>query len=545
MMKESYIGLVNDSLRSNWNLKAFSDYEGNGYTYAEVASHIHYLHQFYRDCGIKVGDKIALYGRNSSNWAIAYLSVITYEAVVVPILPNFTPNEVHHIMNHSESCILYASDSLWEPLEASKMSTLQISISLEDFSCLYAAQDNFSTNIQKFNQLKSNVLDKTCINWQTPSNEKLLAIIYTSGTTGFSKGVMLTHNSITANIVFSRNHMDLKPGDRILSLLPLAHAYGCSIEFLYPFTTGCHITFLGKTPSPQILMQAFASVRPRLILSVPLILEKIYKTQVKAVLSTPRMKLFLSIPFVENIIYKKVLQKLMEFFGNNFIELIIGGAALNEEVQIFLRKIKFPFTVGYGTTECGPLITYAPWYENRLNSCGKCVDTLELKIDSPNPQQEVGEILVKGENVMVGYYKNQEATQEAFTEDGWLRTGDLGILDSDGFLYIKGRLKNLIVGPSGQNIYPEEIESIINNWPYVSESLVVERKNKLVALIYPNMEEADKDKISEIHLPEIFNKFKDEMNKKLPAYMNVNRIEIYPHEFEKTPKNSIKRFLYT
>ena len=545
MMKESYVGLVNESLETNWDLKAFSDYEGGTYSFAEVASHIHYLHQLYQKCGIKAGDKIAIYGRNSSNWAIAYLSVITYEAIVVPILPNFGPNEVHHLMNHSESCFVFASQSLWEALDASKMLTIMMSISLDDFSCLYATQDTFLDNVEEFNRIKSNLQDKTCINWQVPSNDKLLAIIYTSGTTGFSKGVMLTHNSITANIVFSRNHMLLKPGDRILSLLPLAHAYGCSIEFLYPFTLGCHITFLGKTPSPQVLVRAFSEVKPRLILSVPLILEKIYKTQVKATLSTPRMKIFLGIPFIENIVYKKVLQKLLDFFGDNFIELIIGGAALNEEVQIFLRKIRFPFTVGYGTTECGPLITYAPWYENRLNSCGRCVDTLEMKIDSADPQKEVGEILVKGENVMVGYYKNPEATRETFTNDGWLRTGDLGIMDSDGFLYIKGRIKSLIVGPSGQNIYPEEIESIINNWPYVTESLVVERKNQLVALIYPNMEEADKDKIGENQLSESYNKLREEMNKKIPAYMNVSRIEIYPHEFEKTPKNSIKRFLYS
>ena len=338
--------------------------------------------------------------------------------------------------------------------------------------------------------------------------------------------------------------MPLKAGDKILSFLPLAHAYGCAIEFLYPFTLGCHITFLGKAPSPQILIKAFGEISPRLILSVPLILEKIYKTRLKPVLQERKIRLMMSVPVLEKIVQKKLREKLMDVFGGNFIELVIGGAALNEEVQVFLRKIKFPFTVGYGMTECGPLISYAPWYENRLNSAGRCVDTLEMKIDSERPETEAGEILVRGENVMIGYYKNEEATRNAIDEEGWLHTGDLATMDSDGFIYIKGRSKSMILGPSGQNIYPEELESLINNWPYVLESLVVERKNQLVALICPDLEAMDKDKIKESELPAIFNKFREEMNQRIPNYMNVARIEIYQGEFEKTPKRSIKRFLY-
>lgn len=544
MMQESYVQMVKDSLGGNPDRTAFANYEGGSYTFAEVATHIYHLHRFYENCGIQKGDKIALYGRNSSNWAISYLSVITYGAVVVPILPNFMPNEVHHLMNHSESVIMFASQNIWEPLEASKMYNLKTAISLEDFSALYTAGETEARAIRHFNETRQTP-PATAVDFDTPPNDTLFAIIYTSGTTGFSKGVMLTHNNITANIVYARTHMPLVPGDRILSFLPLAHAYGCAIEFLYPFTLGCHITFLGKTPTPQLLIKAFGEIRPRLILSVPLIIEKIYRKQVKPIISQPKMKLILGVPIVDKLILKKINQKLMNVFGGNFHELVIGGAALNEEVQLFLRKIKFPFTIGYGMTECGPLISYAPWNQARLNSAGRVVDTLEMKTDSQNPATEVGEILVRGENVMTGYYKNEEATREAIDDDGWLHTGDLGTIDADGFLYIKGRSKSMILGASGQNIYPEEIESLINNWPYVNESLVVERKNALVALIYPDFEAADKDKISEHEVPQLFDTYRQEMNKGLASYMGISRIEIFPHEFEKTPKRSIKRFLYS
>lgn len=544
MMKESYVAMAKESMLANWDHTAFTDYGGISYSFAEVANHIYYLHHLYKKLGIKEGDKIAIYGKNSSHWAISYLSIITYRAVVVPILPNFTANELHHLVNHSESLLIFVSDSLWESLDPTAMAGLRAAISLEDFTARFTRHNADADHIVRFNALRSNLPDKSKITCTPPPNDTLFAIIYTSGTTGFSKGVMLTHNNITANIVYARTHMPLKPGDKILSFLPLAHAYGCAIEFLYPFTLGCHITFLGKTPSPQILIKAFGEIRPRLILSVPLILEKIYKTRVKPVLQERKIKLMLSIPVMEKVVQKKLREKLMAVFGGNFLELVIGGAALNEEVQMFLRKIKFPFTVGYGMTECGPLISYAPWYENRLNSAGRCVDTLEMKIDSPQPEKEAGEIMVRGENVMMGYYKNEEATRNTIDEEGWLHTGDLATMDSDGFIYIKGRSKSMILGPSGQNIYPEEIESMINNWPYVMESLVVERKNQLVALICPDLEAMDKDHIKEAELLGIFNKYREEMNQRIPGYMNVARIEIFPGEFEKTPKRSIKRFLY-
>lgn len=544
MMKESYVAMAKESMMANWDHIAFTDYGGNSYTYADVANHIYYLHNLYKRLGIKAGDKIAIYGKNSSNWAISYLSIITYRAVVVPILPNFTANELHHLVNHSESIVLFVSESLWEEVDPSVMHKLRVAISLEDFSPKFTRSNADADLIVKYGTLTKNQPNKSKITCTPPPNNTLFAIIYTSGTTGFSKGVMLTHNNITANIVYARTNMPLKPGDKILSFLPLAHAYGCAIEFLYPFTLGCHITFLGRAPSPQILIKAFGEIKPRLILSVPLILEKIYKTKLKPVLQERKIKLMMSIPVLEKVVQKKLREKLMNVFGGNFIELVIGGAALNEEVQIFLRKIKFPFTVGYGMTECGPLISYAPWYENRLNSAGRCVDTLEMKIDSDRPETEAGEIMVKGENVMIGYYKNEEATRSAIDDEGWLHTGDLATMDSDGFIYIKGRSKSMILGPSGQNIYPEEIESMINNWPYVLESLVVERKNQLVALICPDLEVMDKDKIQESGLAAIFNRYREEMNKRIPNYMNVARIEIYQGEFEKTPKRSIKRFLY-
>lgn len=545
MLQDNFTKFVKDSLISNWDRTAFTNYESNSLTYGEVALYIKQFHALYEKCGIKKGDKIALIGRNSANWAIAYMTIVTYGAVVVPILPNFLANDVHHIVNHSDSIALFANNNHWEQLEENQMFNLTIAISLDDFKPLFTKK---GSNYQHFEHMwdkGSNSDDQKSIDFKIVPNSELFAIIYTSGTTGFSKGVMLTHNNITANMVYSRTNMPLVPGDKILSFLPLAHAYGCAIEFLYPFTLGCHITFLGKLPTPQILIKAFKEIRPRLILSVPLIIEKIYKKQIKPIISQPKVKLLMSIPFLESRILKKINKRLCESFGDNFHEIVIGGAALNEEVQVFLKRAKFPFTIGYGMTECAPLISYANWRINKINSCGRCVDTLTMKIDSPDPENIVGEILVKGENVMSGYYKSKTITSETIDSEGWLHTGDLGTMDSEGFLFIKGRSKSMILGSSGQNIYPEEIESFINNWPYVQESLVVERKENLVALIYPDMELVDKEKIGETKLNEIYEGLRKNLNKQLPAYMQVSKIQIYPNEFEKTPKRSIKRFLYS
>jgi len=377
------------------------------------------------------------------------------------------------------------------------------------------------------------------------SNNELAEIVYTSGTTGFSKGVMLPHNSLLANVIYAQNHMDLKPGDTIASFLPIAHTFGCAFEFLFPFSVGCHITFLGKIPSPKIILQAFKQVRPRLILSVPLVLEKIYDKQIKAALDKGIVKILTKAPLLKNLIYKKVCNKLIEAFGGNFKEIVIGGAALNEKVETFLKMIGFPVTVGYGLTECGPLVSYAPWDEHKTSSVGKIVDTLEVRIDSDDQQKIVGEILVRGENVMLGYYKNEEATNEAIDKDGWLHTGDLGVVDEDGFIFIKGRCKSMILGPSGQNIYPEEIEAKLNNLPFIQESLVVQKNKKLIALVYPDLGLADAKGINEKKLTVKMEENRKFINQQLPPYCPITKIELSPEEFEKTPTKKVKRYLYT
>jgi long-chain acyl-CoA synthetase len=503
------------------------------------------MHKLFAHLGISKGNKIALIGKNCSEWAIAYLATVTYGAVVVPILPNFTPNDVQHIINHSDSILLFANKANWDVLDEDHLPKLKSVISLDDFAPLFTHNKQCKTCIEKFKSVLDRPFGKDKLPSKLIPNASLFAIIYTSGTTGFSKGVMLTHNNITGNMVYARTNMPLVSGDHILSFLPLAHAYGCAIEFLYPFTCGCHITFLGKMPTPQLLLKAFLIIRPRLILSVPLIIEKIFKRQIKPVLEQSKVKLLMKIPFMDNIILGKIKTKLTESFGGNFHEIVVGGAAINEEVQEVFRKAGFAFTVGYGMTECGPLISYAGWRETRFNSAGRCVDQLEMRIDSPDPENVVGEILVRGENVMKGYYKNKKATEEILDKDGWLHTGDLGTLDSDGFLYIKGRSKSMILGSSGQNIYPEEIEARINAFPLVQESIVVDRKEGLVALIYPDMEMVDEKKMKEHSLEALMEVYCKQLNREIPNYMQVARFQIVSTEFEKTPKRSIKRFLYS
>ncbi len=545
MLKENYSRLVWNSILENWDRTAFTNYGSETYTYGEVGRAIYYLHKLFAKSGLRRGDKIALIGKNCLEWAIAYQATVTFGAVVVPILPNFTPNDVQHIINHSESIMVFASKANWDVLDVENIPKPKAVISLDDFTPLYARNKHHIENIIKFKTLLTKPFGKEKLPTYKAPNAELFAIIYTSGTTGFSKGVMLTHNNITGNMVYARTYMPLVPGDAILSFLPLAHAYGCAIEFLYPFTSGCHITFLGKMPTPQLLLKAFAEIRPRLILSVPLIIEKIFKKQIKPVLEQTKVKFLLKIPFMDSVILGKIKSKLTESFGGNFHEIVIGGAALNEEVQEVLRKAGFPFTIGYGMTETGPLISYAGWREARFNSAGRCVDQLEMRIDSPDPENVVGEIWVRGENVMRGYYKNHKATREIIDQDGWLHTGDLGTMDSDGYLYIKGRSKSMILGPSGQNIYPEEIEARINAFPLVQESIVVDRKHGLVALVYPDMEMVDTKKINEQALESIFEAYRKQLNLEIPTYMQVSRFQVVPSEFEKTPKRSIKRFLYS
>lgn len=539
---------VEKSLKENWNNPAFSDYLGQTFTFSDVAKDIVRIHGILKTWDIKPGDKVALLGRNSSTWAITYLATISYGAVVVPILADFAPADIHHIVNHSDSTILFTSDQIWENIDDSSMPHLTAIFSLTRFDLLVSRDDEASARwkaevaaiAKKIENLTSND-----INFEEISNEKLGVISYTSGTTGFSKGVMLPLNSLAANVLFGHNNIPLQAGDKIVSFLPLAHAYGCAFEFLWPFSVGCHITFLTKTPAPKTILQAFEQVRPKLVLTVPLIIEKIYKKQILPTISKQSMKLLLMVPLLDKKIYQQVNKKLSDAFGGNFMQVIIGGAPLNAEVEDFLKKIKFPFTVGFGMTECGPLISYAAWADNPQGACGKILPTLSVKIDSNDPLNEVGEIMVRGENVMLGYYKNPEATNATLDAEGWLRTGDLGVVDNDGYIFIKGRSKSMILGPSGQNIYPEEIEAKLNNMPYIQESLVVERNNRLVALIYPDYDAADEAGLSPEDLVLVMEENKKTLNQELPAYMQLQKTKLYPEEFEKTPKKSIKRFLYS
>ena len=539
------------SIRENWDLPAFSNYHEDSISYGKVADRILWFHYIFEKSGIQRGDKIAVLGRNSVNWAIIYLATVTYGAVIIPVLPDFHTNDFHHIVNHSDSLLLFVSDAIYDKLDEAKMPQVEGIFSLQDFKLLFAKKKNIAKVMEK---VDDSYLDKlggpvTRDNFVLPptSNDELAGILYTSGTSGFSKGVMLSHNSLAANVDFARNSIPLKSGHSILSFLPNAHTFGCTFDFLFPFCTGCHITFLGQIPSPKILVQALDQIKPHLILSVPLVIEKIYKKNLKPKLDKMSIKVLTKIPGVSALILSKIRAKLIEVFGGRFLEIVIGGAALNEEVEAFLKKINFPYTCGYGMTECGPLISYKPWAFHKQASVGMLMYHLEMRIDSEvtGSTDGSGEIQVRGENVMMGYYKNEEATRAVFTEDGWLHTGDIGVMDSEGYIFLKGRHKSMLLGPSGQNIYPEEIEARLNNLPYVEESLVVEKDKKIVALVYPNMETADAEKLNSDQLREKMNLNLETLNSLLPVYSKVSRIELFPEEFEKTPTKKIKRFLYT
>ena len=548
MIKERLIGYIEQSIRKNWDIEALSNYKEKGYTYREIAEKILRLQIFFKDSGIKEGDKIALVGRNSANWCVVYLASVTYGAVIVPILPDFKSDDLNNLVNHSDAALLFVDDKIFEGLDIDKLPLIQAAISIDDFSVITARTDEIKIKYlateEKFIKAYPS-LRKEDVKFSDITNDKLAVISYTGGTTGFSKGVMITHNSLAANIRFAQTHMPLQPGDPLVSFLPLAHTYGCAFEFLFPFTIGCHITILSKTPSPQIVVQAFKEIRPRLILSVPLVIEKIFKKQLLPVISKPHMKLLLAIPGINKIIKGKIREKLVETFGGRFREIVIGGAAFNAEAEKFFRKIGFPFTVGYGMTECGPLISYTSWNTTKLGGSGKPVDTLEVTIDSSDPQKEIGEIILRGENVMLGYYKNEKATREIIDENGWMHTGDLGIMDNEGNIFIKGRSKSMLLGPSGKNIFPEEIEAVINNMDYVSESLVIMDDGKLVGLIHPDFDMLKKDNISDEKFAEMLDGIRKSVNDKIPEFMAVTKFRINPEEFAKTPKRSIKRFLYT
>lgn len=548
MIPERLIGYIEQSIKKNWDIEALSNYREKGYTYRDIAERIIKLHMLFKEAGINEGDKIALVGRNSANWCATYLATVAYGAVIVPILPDFKPDDLVNIIVHSDSKLLFVDDKIYETIDITKLPGISVVVSADDFRLVRALsltiKDFFGSLEENFAKAYP-ALKPEDVKFSSITNDKLAVISYTSGTTGFSKGVMLSHNSLAANVRFAQNHMPLQPGDKIVSFLPLAHTYGCAFEFLFPFTIGCHITILTKTPSPQIVVQAFKEIRPRLILSVPLVIEKIFKKQLLPVISKPAMKTLLAVPGVNKILHGKIRQKLVDTFGGMFHEIVIGGAAFNPDAEKFFRKIGFKFTVGYGMTECGPLISYASWDTTKLRASGRAVDTLEVKIDSPDQENQVGEIILRGENVMLGYYKNEKATREMIDDKGWMHTGDLGVIDKEGNIYIKGRSKAMLLGASGKNIYPEEIEAVINNKNYVVESLVIQENDKLVALVYPDFEMMKQNNVTEEQLQEIFETYKKETNNRLPDFMNVSKFRIHREEFAKTPKRSIKRFLYT
>ncbi|MCD8138047.1 MAG: AMP-binding protein [Parabacteroides gordonii] len=552
MIQENFIKIYENSFKENWSLPALTDYSKNvTFTFEDVAKEIARIHILFEECQIRRGDKIALIGKDSARWCIVYMAAVTYGAIIVPILQDFNPNDVHHIINHSESVFLFVSDRIWDSLEEDKIEEIRGVFSLSDFRCLHqrdgeSIQKLMKSMDEKMAEKYPKGFSKEDIKYAELDNDKVVLLNYTSGTTGFSKGVMLTGNNLAGNVTYAMTLDLMYRGDRELCFLPLAHAYSCAFNFLVPMAVGAHVYMLGKVPSPKILLKAFEEVKPNLILTVPLILEKIYKKMILPQLSKTTMKLALNIPLLDSRIYAQIRKHLVDAMGSRFREVIVGGAAMNQEVTDFLYKIKFPFTIGYGMTECGPLISYDHNDEYVPGSCGQVLKgIMEVRIDSDDPYNKVGEIQVREENVMKGYYKNEEATKNAFTEDGWLHTGDLGTIDHDNRIFIRSRSKTMILGASGQNIYPEEIESKINNLPFVMESIVIEKNGKLVALVYPDYDTVDGTGISHTDLPVIMEQNRTELNKQLASYEFVSEIQLYPTEFEKTPKKSIKRYLYS
>lgn len=546
LASQSLSTLFQSSFTQNWDLQMFSDYGGKDYSYGEVAQHMNRLHHFMQESGIKKGDKVSLLGRNSSMWGISFLAIMSYGAVVVPILPDFNPSDVHHIVVHSGSKLLLAADPLFEKLDVKEMPAIQSVVSLLNFELLFdqgKATQKAWDNSLKEGAAKDNT--ERQVFFHEGKEDGLCVISYTSGTSGFTKGVMIPTRSLLSNIIYARDHMPLKVGEKIVSFLPMAHVFGLLFEFLFPATLGCHITFLTKAPTPQIIIKAFKEIQPHLILSVPLVIEKIYKKRILPTLEKPVMKFLLKVPGISTILRRKIKEKLVETFGGRFYEIVIGGAPLSPDVEAFFKKIGFPFTVGYGMTECGPLISYDAWDTTQRSSAGRLVDRMEVRIDSNDPFREVGEIQVRGENVMLGYYKNDEATLQAIDNDGWLKTGDLGMIDSKNYIYIKGRSKNMLLGPSGQNIYPEEIEARLINLHAILETVVVERDGKLVALVYPDQDVIATENLDENGIAKLMEHNRHHVNKELPKYSQISKIELVDEEFEKTPKRNVKRFLYT
>ena len=547
-LEQSFIALIEQSIKTNWYLNALTDYKGITLQYRDVARKIEKIHILLENAGIEKGDKIAICGRNSAHWTVTYLAVITYGAVVVPILHEFKADQVHNIVNHSEARLLFVGDQIWENLNEAAMPHLEGIIELKDFGVPVSRSEKLAYARDHLNEIFGHKFPcrfrPDDISYEKEKSEDLAIINYTSGTTGYSKGVMLPYRSILSNVLYCKEKIGLKAGDSVVSMLPLRHVFCMTFDFLYGFTAGAHLWFLTRMPSPKIIAESFAEIRPRVIACVPLIVEKIFKKNILPKVDNKLGKLLLHVPIISDKIKELIKQKAMEVFGGNFIEIIIGGAPFNAEVEAFLKMIDFPYTIAYGMTECGPIICHSHWTELKLASCGKVAARMEAKVLSPNPSAIAGELVCRGANLMLGYYKNEEATRQVIDTEGWLHTGDMATIDEDGNVFIKGRCKNLLLTSSGQNIYPEEIESKLNNMPYVSESLIILQQDKLVGLIYPDSDDAFAHGLSQSDLVRVMEENRLELNKQLPAFSQIARFKLYPEEFEKTAKKSIKRFLY-
>ena len=538
-----------EAFKANWDRPAISNYHGATYHYRDLARKIAKLHIMFEECGLEKGDKVAICSRNQANWVVSFLSALTYGAVPVPLMHEFKPSNIHHLVNHSESKVLFVDDVIWENIVESEMPELQAIIQVNTLQLMYAANEKIAEARLRLNELFGRkypmAFTQDSLNYYEDTADELAIINYTSGTSGFSKGVMIPYRAIASNLEFGRKVLPLiNNTSKVVSMLPCAHMYGLMFEVLYELSKGCHVHFLSRLPSPKVILQAMAEVKPTIVIAVPLIIEKIYKNKVKPVLEKAGIRFAMKVPGLDQIVINKIKNELINAFGGEFYEVIIGGAAFNKEVEAFFKKMNFPFTVGYGMTECAPIITYSDWKTEKLYSCGEIVPNMEMKIDSPDPQNIPGELLVRGANVFLGYYKNPEATNEALDEDGWLHTGDMGVIDADGSLFLRGRSKCMILGPSGQNIDPEEVEAALDVRPYFVESLVIEDNGGLTALVYPDFDQGAKDGMDQKTLMNYIKSTLADINKEIPNYARLSKIEIMTEPFERTPKKSIKRYLY-
>ncbi len=548
-MTQSFIKLIEQSVIGNWDKKALTDYKGETLQYKDVARKIEKIHSILEQIDIQPGEKIAICGRNSANWCVAFLSVMTYGAVIVPILHEFKADNIHNIVNHSEARFLFVGDQVWENLDERQMPNLEGIVSLKDFSLLVSRSEDLTYAREHLNEIFGRKYPcrflRQDIHWRCEQPDDLALINYTSGTTGYSKGVMLSYRSLISNVNYCRRMIGIRPGDSIVSMLPMGHVFGMVFDFLYGITSGAHLWFLTRMPSPKIIEESFAEIKPRIISCVPLVVEKIFKKNILPRVNSHVGKLMLHLPIINERVKSYICKEAIEVFGGNFIEIIIGGAPFNADVETFVKGIGFPYTMAYGMTECGPIICHERFENHRLGSCGKAADNMEVKVLSDDPAHIPGELVCRGVNLMDGYYKNEDVTAQAIDKDGWLHTGDMAIMDNDGYFYIKGRCKNMLLTASGQNIYPEEIESKLNNMPHVAESLIVLRQEKLVALVYPDADEAFSNGLNQKDLERIMEENRETINKDLPAYSQLSRIILHPEEFEKTAKKSIKRYLYS